>query len=157
METDENTGHYVKRVILPSGKAIEVVYFDRTGGEGLPAAEAAEAEPAFGNVEAQVAPDAGELEELHVCKGCDSDLVYPIEWEEAGPESWTVSRRCPNCEWTDTGVFKQETVDLFDEVLDVGTEALTKDLRRLMRANMADEIDLFVKALDADAILPEDF
>jgi hypothetical protein len=26
-----------------------------------------------------------------------------------------------------------------------------------MRANMADEIDRFVGALDADAILPEDF
>ncbi len=34
---------------------------------------------------------------------------------------------------------------------------LARDYKRLMRANMADEIDRFVGALTADAILPEDF
>ena len=46
---------------------------------------------------------------------------------------------------------------VFDEELDRGADALARDYKRLMRANMAEEIDRFVGALDADAILPEDF
>ena len=65
--------------------------------------------------------------------------------------------RCPDCETVREGVFAQDTVDAFDERLDVGTDVLTADLRRLTRANMAEEIDRFVAALQADAILPEDF
>ena len=48
-------------------------------------------------------------------------------------------------------------VDRFDEVLDRGTDELVDDLTRLIRANMEDEIERFVDALDADLILPEDF
>jgi hypothetical protein len=48
-------------------------------------------------------------------------------------------------------------VDDFDEVLDEGTEQLVTDLKQLMHANMSEEIDRFVVALDAEALLPEDF
>ncbi len=146
METEGQNGHYVKRVVLPSGKTIEVVYFDRD-----------EAAKAFEAPEVEEAQQASPTRELHLCGECSSDLVYPVEWEEASREDWRITLRCPDCENTETGVFHQDLVDAFDEVLDQGTEALTKDLRRLMRANMADEIDLFVQALNADAILPEDF
>jgi hypothetical protein len=65
--------------------------------------------------------------------------------------------RCPNCEWSGTGVFEQDIVERFDEELDRGTEALVRDLRNLMQANMEDEIERFVSALDAGHIVPEDF
>ena len=139
-------GHYVKRVVLPSGKTIEVVYFD---GEAVIDEHGAIA-PA--------APAPGQVQyELHICRECSSELVYPIEWEEAGAEHWRVALRCPNCEWTAAGVFPQDLVDLFDERLDQGTEQVVGDLKRLMHANMSEEIDRFVAALDADAIVPEDF
>jgi hypothetical protein len=88
---------------------------------------------------------------------CDSELVYPTEWDEAGQTHWQVTLRCPNCQWTDTGIFAQETVERFDEELDRGTEALVRDLKRLMTANMEDEIERFVTALDGNHVLPEDF
>jgi hypothetical protein len=68
-----------------------------------------------------------------------------------------VTLRCPNCEWTGTGVFEQEVVERFDEQLDRGTEALVRDLKRLVQANMEEQIDRFVDALQAGLILPEDF
>jgi hypothetical protein len=34
---------------------------------------------------------------------------------------------------------------------------MLEDLQRLTRANMADEVDRFIAALDSDLILPEDF
>ncbi|WP_205696258.1 hypothetical protein [Conexibacter sp. SYSU D00693] len=144
MTPQPEPNHYVRRVVLPSGKTIEVVYFEdqAVGAHGVAAA---------GPMPAEATPD------LHICSACDSDLVYPTDWEEAGATHWEVSLRCPNCEWTATGVYSQDHVERFDEELDRGTEALVRDLRRLAHANMEDEIERFVKALDADCILPCDF
>ena len=65
--------------------------------------------------------------------------------------------RCPNCEWETAGVYDQDTVDRFDEELDRGTEPLVRDLKRLTRANMEEEIERFGNALESDAIWPMDF
>jgi hypothetical protein len=130
--------NYVRRVVLPSGRAIEVVYF-----ENVPAAPAASA--------------AREVTDLHVCPDCDKRLVYPVEWQEASVTHWEVQLRCPNCEWQTVGLYDQETVDRFDEELDRGTEALVRDLKRLTRANMEEEAERFRSALASDAIWPMDF
>ena len=130
---------YVRRVVLPSGKTIEVVYF---GDETATAPRDSATEP---------------IEDLHVCGTCESELVYPVDWEEVGETHWEVQLRCPNCEWAGTGVFEQDTVERFDEELDRGTEALVRDLKRMMQANMEDEIERFVNALQAGHIIPEDF
>jgi hypothetical protein len=135
-----NNGQYVRRVVLPSGRAIEVVYFETLAGEAAAAVPATDA-----------------LRDLHICPDCDRDLVYPVEWEEVSPTHWEVLLRCPNCEWTEVDTFDQPTVDRFDEKLDIGTEILIRDLKRLEQANMEDEVERFVRAIDADAILPEDF
>jgi hypothetical protein len=146
MEHNGDNTHFTKRVTLPSGKTIEVVYFAddprfMEGGETL-LPTPAPAEP---------------TQDLHICVDCESELVYPVQWEEAGPENWSVLLHCPNCDVSREGVFTQDNVELFDEELDRGADALARDYKRLMRANMADEIDRFVGALDAGAILPEDF
>ncbi len=140
MSREADNHHYVRRVVLPSGKTIEVVYFD----------EAPELDA--------VAPQLAEVgEDLHVCGECSSDLVYPVEWDEAGTTHWEVTLRCPNCEWYGTGTFSQDMVERFDEELDRGTEQLVRDLKRMMHANMEDEIERFVHALEADHIVPDDF
>ena len=132
--------HHVRRVVLPSGKTIDVVYF----GE----AEAAGPRPTAAQET---------VADLHVCGRCESNLVHPIEWSEAGSRHWEVTLRCPNCEWSGTGVFEQELVDRFDEELDRGSEALLRDLERLTQANMQEAVERFVAALAADHIVPADF
>ena len=136
--------HHVRRVVLPSGKMIEVVYFEDQD-------TTVPARPARPSEEQAVRQD------LHMCGGCDSALVYPVEWEEAGATHWEVTLRCPNCEWAGTGVYEQRLVERFDEELDRGTEALVRDLKRLMQANMEDEIERFIRALEGNHVLPEDF
>ena len=138
MNHSANNSQYVKRVVLPSGRAIEVVYFESLGDDVIEPARRA-------------------YQDLHICPVCDRDLVYPVEWEETSPTHWEVLLRCPNCEWSEVGDFDQPTVDRFDEELDRGTEILLRDLKNLERANMEDEIERFTQALSADAILPEDF
>jgi hypothetical protein len=137
---EEQSDHFVKRVVLPSGKTIEVVYFQEHPEGQQPAA-----------------PRAEPHQSLHVCMDCGSRLVYPVEWEESGPEDWSVLLHCPNCDLYRDGVFTQGTVEAFDEELDRGSDALARDYKRLMRANMAEEIEIFSRALEADAILPDDF
>jgi hypothetical protein len=140
MNQPSDNSHYVRRVVLPSGREIEVVYFD---AQIAPA----DAEP----------PVASPRRDLHECPECDRTLVYPVEWEEASPTQWEVLLRCPNCEWTHLGIFDQAVVDRFDEELDRGTECLIEDLTRLTQANMEDEIERFSTALASDAIWPMDF
>jgi hypothetical protein len=123
----------VRRVVLPSGKTIEIVYFSRPEAE------------------------TGPVHPLHVCPDCSSELVYPIAWEEAGDAGWELVLRCPNCEWLGEGVYDHAAVESLDERLDAGTQALVGDLRQLTHANMEDEVERFVSALGADHVLPMDF
>ncbi len=146
MQRPDHHHHHVRRVVLPSGKTIEVVYFENEPTGALPRPSTPPALPA-----------PSEAADLHLCGSCDSELVYPMEWEEAGATHWEVVLRCPNCEWSGTGVYEQHVVEKFDEELDRGTEALVRDLKRLMQANMEDEIERFVTALDGNHVLPEDF
>jgi hypothetical protein len=138
MSRHANKGQYVRRVVLPSGRTIDVVYFE-TLATTAPAGA------------------SGPVRELHECPCCDRDLVYPVEWEEVSPTHWEVLLRCPNCGWSEVGTFDQPTVDRFDERLDNGTEVMLDDLRRLQQANMEEEIQRFVRAMESGAILPEDF
>ena len=138
MDRDADNGQYIRRVVLPSGRAIDVVYFEPLADDC-------------------VGPASGPVRELHECPSCECDLVYPVEWEEVSPTHWEVLLRCPNCEWGEVGTFDQPTVERFDKHLDSGTETLIHDLRRLQQANMEEEIVRFVHALDAGGILPEDF
>ena len=140
MEMETSGGqqnHRVKRVALPSGKTIEVVYFDDQS-----AAQA-------------TAPCT--TEELHLCPDCDAALVYPTQWSEVDRMRWEVTLRCPNCEWNATDVFEEDDVQRFDETLDRGTEALVGDLRQLSRANMEHDVERFILALNGGHLLPEDF
>lgn len=125
-----------RRVTLPTGQAVDVLFVE--GG---------------GHAPASTQTETG----LHVCPECASSLVAPVAWEQAGPHEWAVTIQCPNCEWWDADVFDEAAVERFDEELDRGTEALVRDLLRLMRANMEDDVERFLAALRADAIWPEDF
>jgi hypothetical protein len=123
--------HSVRKIVLPSGRSIEVVRFH----------------------------DAAETDErgLHICGDCCCDLVQPVAWSEAADERWELTLECPNCGWLSEGVFDREQVDRLEENLDEGLADMLRDLQRLTQANMADEIDRFTAALHADYILPEDF
>ena len=146
----QNGDHQLKRIVLPSGKTIEVVYFESLTAEAAaPAPERREAP--------KPAPRKGAERDLHVCPECSSDLVYPVAWEEADETHWSINLRCPNCEWGEEGVYPQDNCDRFDDELERGTDALTRDYKRLMTANLAEEIERFADALEGGHILPFDF
>jgi hypothetical protein len=95
--------------------------------------------------------------DLHVCPECSAEMVYPTDWAPTPDQRWTVDLRCPSCEWTGSGVFSQDVVDRFDEALDSATEAMLADLQALAKANMEEEVERFVYALDTGLVVPDDF
>ena len=159
MATSGNGDHQLKRIVLPSGKTIEVVYFNHTAPIPTPATDRSEPieTPESAKAPAPRPAEQAEDRDLHVCPSCSSELVYPVQWEEADDSHWHITLRCPNCEWGEDTVFAQDTCDRFDDELERGTDALTRDYKRLMTANLAEEIDRFAHALEVDGILPMDF
>lgn len=123
--------HSIRRIVLPSGRSIEVVRFHDH--------------------------DEGPTQGLHVCPQCHSELVRPVDWHEAPDNRWELRIECPNCWWSEEGIYDRSQVDKLEEKLDDALAEMLADLQRLTVANMADEIDHFASALHADQILPEDF
>jgi hypothetical protein len=123
--------HSVRRIVLPSGRAIEVLRFPAREGRSTHG--------------------------LHVCPECASELVQPIAWADAPEDRWELTLACPNCSWIHQGVYDRDKIDSLEEKLDDGVVQMLGDLQRLAHANMADEVDRFAAALQADMILPEDF
>jgi len=126
----ENT-HAVRRIVLPSGRTVEVIRFNDAPGV--------------------------ETRELHVCPTCESDLVQPISWNEAPDGRWDLTLECPNCGWFESGTFERGQVENLEDRLDDGLSEMIADLQRLTQANMTAEIERFSAALQANLILPEDF
>lgn len=96
-------------------------------------------------------------EDLHICPECLSDMVQPQEWAPVDGRRWRVGLRCPECRWTEVGVFPQHVLDRFDAILDRGAAAIMRDLEVLERASMERQVDGFISALASDSVLPEDF
>ena len=120
----------VRRIVLPSGRSIEVVRWRDQNHAAR---------------------------SLHVCPDCCSELVQPIDWSEAPEECWNLLLNCPNCDWYTEGLYTQDQVRELEDRLDDGLADMLQDLQQLTQANMADQIDRFITALHADQILPEDF
>jgi hypothetical protein len=157
----DTSPHIRHRVQMPDGKHVEVVYRDHR-----PAVSRTGAAEPSGAPDPCYAPgpdpslSAGAVcapEELHVCFNCSGGLVYPLDWVEEGSRHWRIVLRCPECEAHREGVFEQAVVERLDDELDRGSGALLSDLKRLTHANMTDEVEFFVRALEADLITPSDF
>ena len=141
---------HIRRIILPSGKAVEIVYFD---AEGVGDDEVARRTLAEG----LHAPEADGIYNLEQCRCCSSRLVYPVDWREGPHGRWELELRCPNCEWGVRDLYPQDAVEQFDEILNQATDDVIEALQQMARDNMAEEIERFVAALAEDHILPMDF
>jgi hypothetical protein len=139
-------GYRTKKIALPGGRVIEIVYFSDPDGDGGTEAGPGTEHPA---------EEPGT--HLHVCEDCGGDLVYPVAWEERSGDRWRIERRCPNCEWRHLGEFQQVEVEVFDDVLNEGTEELLVALRNFSRANMEEDIERLITAIRGDLIQPMDF
>ena len=87
--------------------------------------------------------------ELCCCGSCGQMLVQPIDWSLIGRSHWRVSMRCPNCEWSGTGVFGQEAVGRGESrARPRHPQASVHRFTRVSRACMEAEVEAFAAALE---------
>ena len=130
MSNNQRGKHAVRRIVLPSGRTIEVIRFNDVDAE---------------------------RRELHLCPSCECDLIQPVNWSETPDGRWDLALECPNCGHAEAGTFTRLQVERLEDHLDDGLTEMIADLQRLTQANMAADVNRFVAALDAGLILPEDF
>ena len=136
---------HVKRIELPGGKVVELVYLQAGWEQELPA-------PAGQEASARI-----HVRRIELCPTCGSDRVHPLDWREVEDMRWELDVRCPDCRWAGSGVYEQPEVERYDDVLLAAAGDLTEELDRITRENMAEHLERFRAALDADAITPFDF
>src|SRR5438034_9555652 len=134
---------HVKKITLPSGKVVELVYLQAPVETDPVADHAGEHD----SVAAEAAVDGRRIE---LCPGCESDRVHPVDWHEVDEGRWRLDLRCPDCRWLGTDVFGQDEVERYDDVLNADTDEMIDELDRLTRRNMADHLERFVRALEGD-------
>lgn len=95
---------------------------------------------------------------LHVCPACDGPFVLPGAVHEViGATQVRLELACANCDWATTAVHADHELTALDLQLDRSFADLLWTLEVVWTANEQAAIERFVAALEAGAILPEDF
>ena len=89
---------HTKKITLPSGKTVELVYLAADGPDAPP-------------VEAPVDEQTLRVRRIELCPDCDSDRVHPVDWHEVDERHWRLDVRCPDCRWMGSDVFGQDEVE----------------------------------------------
>ena len=121
-------GHYVKRVTLPSGKTIEVVYFESAR------VEAEQPAP-------RGAPDARTSTSASSAPPSSSTRS---SGKRPAPRTGASRSAAPTASGPRPASSPRTSSTTSTRRLDEGTEQLVSDLKQLMHANMSEEIDRFV-------------
>jgi hypothetical protein len=138
---------HIKRIVLPSGKTVEIVYYQANGA----------GEPVISDVHEIEQGSGLRVRRIEVCGGCGGDRVHPTEWDEVEEMRWQLALRCPDCEWRHSDTYEAHEVERFDDVLNDATDRMIEELDRITRENMNEAADRFRAALDSDGIMPFDF
>jgi hypothetical protein len=93
----------------------------------------------------------------HVCPTCRAPFVTPVDALEVDEWHFAVQVLCPNCGWEGTNIYDDAALEAFDVGLDQGTRELMVALDALALENARDDFERFAAALQAGAVLPEDF
>jgi hypothetical protein len=91
------------------------------------------------------------------CPECGSRLLQLVDAEPHPPGGWNAVLECPECWATADRHLGDDTIEEFDRCFDDGIRMLVDQLRRMTAEHFLDDVERFIAALRADAILPEDF
>lgn len=134
---------HIKRIKLPSGKVVELVYLQNGWRETA-------------TVDAD-SPARTRIRRIELCPQCEGDRVHPLDWREVDDMRWDLDLRCPDCRWEGGAVYDHPEVERYDDVLLAEAGDMIEELDRITRQNMAEHLERFSAALHADAITPFDF
>jgi hypothetical protein len=151
--------YHSRKITLPGGREIEVVYLGEVPAEAVGTGGWAEVPDAeVGEMLGAAFTAFDRLSsELWMCEGCGSDLVRPLAIEAIDDGIWYVERECPECGTRDVGGFTREEVEEYRDALEDGQDELVTALGQLARMNMEDDVARMVEAINDGLIQPMDF
>jgi hypothetical protein len=94
---------------------------------------------------------------LECCRHCASRLAQPMRWRKLDSDCWEIELRCPDCRRRWSERVPTAAVKRLDDVLKEGRAVLEKHLEEIERIDLAERVEQFIRALEAGAVLPEDF
>lgn len=97
------------------------------------------------------------LEPRFSCDACNSRLVYPIDAFQLKSALWLMELRCPECGWDGEASCTEAEFEELDRELDRARSQIQDELTRLQALHMEQWVESFVRALDVDLIVPDDF
>jgi hypothetical protein len=97
-------------------------------------------------------------ESLHICNACDRDFIVPVSVVDLiDHDRCIVELQCTNCGIASLGVHDDRSLMELDRRMDRAQEEMREAIEVLEMAEELERVDRFVRALQADLILPEDF
>jgi hypothetical protein len=100
-------------------------------------------------------PNAGS--DLERCPSCQTDFVYPVEWEPESKESWWILLRCGECDdWREVTV-PNDVAERFDVELDRRADVMHRALHKIDREQMIASANTMIAALRHNLIDAADF
>lgn len=92
------------------------------------------------------------------CSRCDLNSMVPLmDVSHEVPKGWYIKTRCTSCYTEREYVVSQANAGAYDEALDRERAAMIAIAQQQDRAAFEDFTQRFTAALEADALLPEDF
>lgn len=99
-----------------------------------------------------------DLHDMRTCVGCAGTLVQPTLWRPTiTPGVWFIALRCPDCGERRHGFADEAEFDRLDEAVNAGFIELQRALADIATERMAHDCERLIGAINAGAILPEDF
>ena len=96
--------------------------------------------------------------DLHVCRGCGLGFVTATQLLDVLADGRRlVELTCANCRLCVVGAHGHAALEALEDELERGYAQVCAACERLGRENEREEVETFVAALHAGAILPEDF
>jgi hypothetical protein len=95
---------------------------------------------------------------LEMCGACGRPFVVPVALLDLVDEGlYLLALHCKNCDRLSTGVHEDAELEALEHANDAAIAELESALEIVSVARFIDDLDGFTRALQADAVLPDDF
>ena len=147
-----------RKVRLPGGREIEIVYLGDVSPEAVESALSGTGNEELDElVAAAIEAVENHRPELWRCGAGRRGLVGPLGNEERGEGVYHLERICPECDHHESGTYGRVDLEEYRDALEEGAEELALTLREMERANMEDDVDRLIRAISSNLIQPIDF
>jgi hypothetical protein len=95
---------------------------------------------------------------LETCVGCGRAFVVPVALLDLVDEGlYLLALHCKNCDRLSTGVHEDAELEALERANDLAVAEMESALEIVSIARFIDDLDGFTRALEAGAVLPDDF